>query len=341
MAKKTVFQDIDYTALSNLSIDDYTEFGIWQTNGSVETIIHTHSTAKFNEIVDLLEKETTNDLSVLKKGFLLPCSNVSADRIKTTLREHNITVTNDYEKADFIITHGATHDEDNAGFKVNKMLTTFTNKYMVNDLFASNYHIDTGNNVIWDDRLPKVGKNLWEHEHQSAPYDLNIVTGLALNLANLIHKGEMQVVDIDTVMDSSASSQMLTQKLADDLSRMLDSSNDDEELAGAIIPTISAKSEPAILWRFLCDNQSSIKYGFSRNKDMAYWKNLVKSEVLSYMCAEEAINHFIKEGTLTKKSFKIMEPYARQEITLYNREMYTFVVQLKPEYKEYLTIKTK
>ncbi|MCK4746376.1 MAG: hypothetical protein KAT15_05045, partial [Bacteroidales bacterium] len=36
-----------------------------------------------------------------KRGFILPGHPVSQDRLKAACKEHKITITNDYEKADF------------------------------------------------------------------------------------------------------------------------------------------------------------------------------------------------------------------------------------------------
>ena len=107
MAKKTVFQDIDPGTVSYFNIDDERSYGIWINSMCKEigTVLGTESEIIYDKIKDILKDETTNDLTLVKKAFVLPLCNVSADRIKTALKEHKIIVTNDYEQADCIVTH--------------------------------------------------------------------------------------------------------------------------------------------------------------------------------------------------------------------------------------------
>ena len=57
------------------------------------------------------------------------------------------------------------------------------------------------------------------------------------------------------------------------------------------------------------------------------------------MNAEDAILHFERKGVLNNKVFKYFEPICRKEISISNREMYTFTVQVKPEYRKLLRTK--
>ena len=52
--------------------------------------------------------------------------------------------------------------------------------------------------------------------------------------------------------------------------------------------------------------------------------------------AEEMIKYLEEEEYLDSESFRYLEPIVRKEITISNRELYTFKVQVKEEYRKYL-----
>ena len=43
-----------------------------------------------------------------------------------------------------------------------------------------------------------------------------------------------------------------------------------------------------------------------------------------------------EKNLLDAKNFRILEPLCRKEINIHNRNLYNFIVQVKPEYKKYL-----
>ena len=72
----------------------------------------------FNTEIELV------DLTQYKKAFVLPGCPVSLPRIKEALKEHNITISNDFNKADFFVTHdnyGQFHT-DGESIKTSSML---------------------------------------------------------------------------------------------------------------------------------------------------------------------------------------------------------------------------
>ena len=54
------------------------------------------------------------------------------------------------------------------------------------------------------------------------------------------------------------------------------------------------------------------------------------------MNAEQAIQWFEKEEMLDSRCFRALEVLCRKEIQISNRELYTFKVQVKPEYRKYM-----
>ena len=107
MAKKTVYQQFNTDALKHFGLDGDSKYGVI-VNHDVEEVLVTQDVTTYENIHSILYKDTVTDqtLQMYKKAFVLPNSEVSLDRIKAALREHKITVTNDYELADLIVTHG-------------------------------------------------------------------------------------------------------------------------------------------------------------------------------------------------------------------------------------------
>ena len=338
MAKKTVFQPIDKLSLETFNIEDSKTYGIWKNKyaNEIEEVIITESVVAYSKLRDTIETETTNDLSNFKKAFVLPLCSVSADRIKLALKEHSIGVTNDYEEADFIVSHNYFYDTLSSGgsLKTTLMMYDLTNYYTCNSI--NTLAEDFPYPVLYDDRI-KADYPSYNQDTESAPYNSYVITGLALNIGHKIKNGELAVVDVDTVLDSSANKQTLTAQLVDDITAMMNS-HDDRNMAAALLPTIDFNSEYELLWQ-LAQNIGNEEYQFNRNKDVAYWWDNSNIRELKRMNAEEAILYYENKGVLNNKIFKYFEPICRQEIYISNREMYTFTVQVKPEYRKLLTTK--
>ena len=90
-------------AIIDLGFEDGTSVGFMVGNMDIKEVYLSESKAQYDKLIELLETETTADLTQVKRAFILPMHNVSTDRLKAALKEHKISVTNDYEKADFII----------------------------------------------------------------------------------------------------------------------------------------------------------------------------------------------------------------------------------------------
>ena len=107
-------------------------------------------------------------------------------------------------------------------------------------------------------------------------------------------------------------------------------------LAGKIIPTIDPTGEPYLLYDSAVQFLESISYKYNRNKDVMYWMNKHNIAYLSRLNAEQAIKHFEENDMLDSRCFRALEVKCREEIQIYNRELYTFKVQVKPEYRKYM-----
>lgn len=327
-------------AVIDLGFEDGAQTGF--VINDVETIYLSESFSMYNKIEDLLTKETTSDLTLVKKAFVLPMHNVSTDRLKAALKEHKISITNDYEKADFIIPHTNCYDQYNNVDNIpqSKLMFHLYNGYFQNDhrKLVEDYHKDTGNNIILDKR--SLGdRHQWNVDYTSAPYDSYCFSKMALTLADMVDKGEMEVVETDTILNQSANRVPMTEELMEDIKKMIDnySASDEEiEMAGKIIPTIDPTGEPYLLYKYAEDFLDNISYKYNRNKDVLYWMDKWNISYLSRLNAEQAIKHFEDKELLDSRCFRALEVKCRKEIQIHNRELYTFKVQVKPEYRKYM-----
>tara|TARA_R100000900_G_scaffold108076_1_gene83824 strand:+ start:985 stop:2016 length:1032 start_codon:yes stop_codon:yes gene_type:complete len=328
-------------ALLDLGFEDGNQVGFMVNNTLIEEVYLSESLAQYDKIIELLETETTSDLTQVKRAFILPMHNVSTERLKAALKEHKISVTNDYEKADFIIPHTNFYDTytqvDN--IPQNKLMFKIYNGYFSNEhrQAVQDYHNDTGNNVLLDKRA-LADQGQWNIDYTSAPYDSYCFSKMSIILASMIEDGELQVIETDTILNQSANRIPMTEELMEDLKKMIDGYNvsaEELEMAGKIIPTIDPTGEPYLLYTYSCllDEKS---YHYNRNKDVQYWLDKHDVHALSNFNAERAIKYFEDKGMLDSRCFRALEVQCRQEIQIHNRELYTFKVQVKPEYRKYM-----
>ena len=325
----------------DLGFEDGDQVG-FVTNIDIVEIYLSESLSQFDKVKELLETETTSDLTQVKKAFILPMHNVSTDRLKAALKEHKISITNDYEKADFIIPHTNFYDmyQTIENIPQTKLMFKITNGYFsnVHRTSVTDYHKDTGNNVILDKR--SLGnRSQWNMEYESAPYDSYCFSKMVLILAKLVEDGELAVIETDTILNQSANRVPMTEELMEDIKKMADnydSSDEEIEMAGKIIPTIDPTGEPYLLYKYAIDFLDNTSYKYNRNKDVTYWLEKHNIYILARKNAEEAIKYFEEKGILDSRCFRALEVKCREEIQIHNRELYTFKVQVKPEYRKYM-----
>ena len=342
MASKNVHHsELGTDTLDDLGFTDVENVGLMMNNLDIETLYVSESKSQYDKIIKILETETISDLTNVKKAFILPMHNVSTDRLKAALKEHKITVTNDYEKADFVIPHTNFYDTylsvDNIA--QTKMMFKLTNGYYCNDHrdAVKDYHDKTNNNVILDKK--SLGDR-YQHniDYESAPYDSYIFSSMALSLAELINAGDLDVIETDTILNQSANRVPMTKDLMEDIKKMIDAYNASEEeyaMAGKIIPTIDPTGQPFLLYEY-ADFLNRKSYNFNRNKDVQYWLEKHNIYELAQCNAERAIKYFEEKGVLDSRCFRALEVLCRKEIQIHNRELYTFKVQVKPEYRKYM-----
>mgnify|MGYP003639036260 FL=1 len=345
MANKSVYQDFDTDALTHFGLEQDTIYGVLSSSMDIDKVLCTQDKTTYEKINTILTVPTEDGTTFMtkKKAFILPKCNVSQDRLKAALKEHGITVTNDYTLADLIIGHEdiEIHRLENGNnipstIMMNKLWNYETTKGRYNATHPKEIAIyNSGLEVLLTPRLTESVR-YYNLDIETGLYDEWMITGLALNLAHLIDTTDVSVVSPEIILHSSANKILMTEELLKDLSKLLSSYGDDNmAIAGKIIPTIDYTKNHHLLWKFSQDNYSNM-YDYRRDKDVQYW---IKESLFNYFyktSAQDMIFWLERNEKLNIVSFRYLEPIVRREISISNRELYTFNVSVKKEYQQYL-----
>jgi hypothetical protein len=346
MANKSVYQDFDTDALTYYDLTAAPMYGV-VVGSIIEDVLCTQDKTTYEKIENSLSVPTETGTTFInkKKAFILPKCEVSQDRLKAALKEHGITVTNDYTVADLIIGHNDISRKFENGENIMSSI-------MLSKLW--NYEATTGSSsqsvmgsLIVNSKNPvlitsKVTDNIryYNMDIASSLYDEWLITGMALNLAYLIETTDVSVVDPETVLCSSANKMVMDEELLEDLTRQIKSYDDDSvAIASKVIPTINYTANYHLLWQF-AQNVEGYMYTFRRDKDIQYWMKESCFKEFSRKSAQDMILWLEDRDLLDKASFRYLEPTVRREITINNRDLYVFKVSVKKEYQKYLLKKT-
>jgi hypothetical protein len=348
MAKKTVYQNFDADALTHFGLDNDPLYGVLSGSYEINEVLCTEDQTTYEKIQSILTVSTEDDQTfrTKKKAFILPKCNVSQDRLKAALKEHSITVTNDYELADLIIGHDeiSTYKLSNAEnipstIMMNKLWNYETTKGRSSATHPAEKTIyDSGIETIITSKLTERVSH-YNLDVEDGLYDVWMLTGMAVNIAHLIDTTDLSVVDTETVLHSSANMITLDEQLLCDLKLQLNSNDDDVYIAGKVIPTIDYTKNYHLLWQFAQDC-SLIDYKFNRDKDIQYWITESKFQKFMRSSPQDMILWLEVNDKLCRTTFRYLEPLVRKEISIHNRDLYTFKVSVKKEYQQYLK-KTK
>ena len=344
MANKSVYQDFDTDALAYFDLEQDTIYGVLSTSGEIDKVLCTQDQTTYEKINTILTVPTEDDQTfrTKNKAFILPKCTVSQDRIKAALKEHGITVTNDYELADLIIGHEdiSTDRLENAEnipstIMMNKLWNYETTKGRYTATHPKEIAIyNSGLEVILTPKLTESVR-YYDLDIEDSLYDSWMLTGMAINLAHIIDTTDVSVIDPETVLHASASKMVLDEQLLSDLKTQLNSYGDDKALALKIVPTIDYKKNYHLLWEFAQDC-GNITYADTRDKDLKYWLDVSNFRKFERKSAQDMILWLDSKDKLDKVSFRYLEPIVRKEISIHNRDLYTFKVAVKKEYQQYL-----
>lgn len=342
MANKSVHQFYDANAMTHFDLAGDPIYGVL-AGSVIEQVLVTEDKTTYNNIQDILEssKETDSTFINKKKAFVLPGADVSLDKIKAALREHKITLTNDYTEADLIVTHDniSQRCEHSENIPSTKMMVRLWNYETTSGCSSSTTSINSLiTNSVQDVIVTKKitdSMRYYSLNIEDSLYDKWLITGLAVNIAYLIDTGAITTVDCETVLHASASKMELTEELVEQIKSMINAGGDDKEMAASIIPNIDYTKNHHLLWQ-LSQDCNAITYDFNRNKDIQYWLDKSNFGDLYHKNAYDMIQWLEEKDSLTKASFRYLEPTCRRAIHIANRELYVFQVSVKKEYKKYL-----
>ncbi len=339
MATKSVYQDFDTDALDHFGLDSAPLYGVL-TSSSVIDVLATQDETTYDNIVRLLSVPTETDQTFInkKKAFILPRCNVSQDRLKAALKEHKITVTNNYTLADLIIGHDEISGRFQNGENIPStyMAGKLWNMEAISSTNGSILNVDNhSNHVIVTNKITDKVR-YYSLDVENSVYDEWMLTGMAINLAHKIDTTSVSVVDTETVLHASANKITLDEEMVELLVSNLNSYDKaNHDLAAKIIPTIDYTKNIHLLWDFARKSSGNM-YKCGKDKDLQYWMDQSNFKNLARESAQDMILMLEEEGKLSPLTFKFFEPICRKDITIYNRSLYTFKVQVKPEYLKYL-----
>ena len=200
-------------------------------------------------------------------------------------------------------------------------------------------NVDANFQIVYDSKMAETySRNSIDYDEDL--YESYVFTPLAVQIAYRIKHEQIPVIYAGTCLNESANKTVLDNQLMDDIIRMIkDGSSEERELVKKMVPAIDYRKKKHLLWN-MAREVSGYMYIFNRDKDMNYWMDKSNFTRYSRATAEEMIKYLEEEEYLDSESFRYLEPIVRKEISITNRDLYTFKVQVKEEYRKYLKIKT-
>lgn len=332
MATKSVYQELDPLAASHFKIDSAPIFGVLSTKCDAINNVYNVGINTYFSIKNLLYQNTTT-IQNNKKAFVLPLCTVSLDRIKAACKQHDISLTNDYEEADIIITHD-NFAQDKSADKIQSSLMMFEIRNFICINNTQNEIIDNSKYPVIDDGKfrTKFGWRGYYNSNRKHYTEGYFVTGMAVNIA--YNANNYDIIDVNDLLNTH-NKITLTEELYHDLVNYITSSDKDNlSIVAKIIPTIDYDQNQHLIWR-MAKSIGYAMYKFNKDKDVQHWLNESNFNDYKYMSASALIEQLESKNQLSKETFTYLEPICRREIKIENRELYIFKVQLKPEYQKY------
>ena len=335
---KYIFTDVSPDVLDHHNIADTSKLHYVSAYGGLLPVYLAQDPTKKEEIIQTLTKPTQTTLvgQGYNKVFLLPNCGVSQERIKEALKEHSIRLTTNIDEADAVISHTSIDKDYENGNNINtKTLLAHLWNYHA-------YHIQTTEKSLLYQKEKDgyaYGESWsWPEDTYDSIYEMDYFTGAALNLSYMIDVHNLPVISVETVVNESATRQVLTHDLFTMINSQIKAGYEDRALAFKMIPTLDPNKNHHLLWQLAQDCGHEICYE-RRDKDLKYWYKNANIEMFNSCNAQNMIIWLKENNLLTSRAFRYLEPIVRKDIQIHNRDLYVFKVEVKPEYREYLKIK--
>lgn len=340
MASKNLYENYNNEALKHFGLEDETYYGLVTSGIEIADVLITQNTSVFDKIRGLLSDNTIADNKIkdYKRGFVLSKCPVTLDRIKSSAKEHKVTITNDYDKADFLITHDNIYCGFDNSEKINntQLMYKLWNYEAFDDTNGRCKFVeDYGKKVIYDHKLLPMFQT-YQASNGDSLMEEWVITPMALNLAYLIDIGEIKVLSVDNLLHASANITPLCETMVEELSNWVRSYDDDNKsIAAKILPTVDYTKKHHLVWK-LAQEIGAYTYNYNRDKDVQYWLEASGLNEYYHLSAQDMILHLQAKDKLNSEAFKYLEKIVRKEISIHNRDLYVFKVSVKSEYKKYL-----
>lgn len=342
MPQKKSFIDIDDSILNHFSLELGDRKGLLVNNELCSVYVGEDAT-QWKKIRKLLSSSTydIDRHTGKKRAYILNNCDVTNERIRAACKEHSITITNDIDKADILITHdniGKKHEHGDH-IRSGEVMFRFWN-YNLTGSSSSGIGFAVDVNYLGDQDIQTIICNQLA-EKISVSYDDTLlegwgISGMGLKMAHLIDTKELETLNVEHVLGASATKVVLDKSLLETLKSMLTGYDDDnKEMAKKILPTIDKTKNIHYLWELFQECNYEIDR-LGRDKDVKYWLKSGDMNEYYHMTAEDMILDLsVDDKKMSKETFMYFEQICRAEIQITNRELYVFKVKLKKEYRHY------
>jgi hypothetical protein len=271
-----------------------------------------------------------------KKCYILPGNTRTLERYKEILKNYDITIVNKHDKADFIISN-TNHIDKDMEYDPSIMLSKNKTFYNCNGYRIKGYQIEFDKpHDTFLERMFYFNYNIdpvWNNAYNRASAFKRMQYLVGGTYINIVESGK-PIVD-EELLKQIETKIVLTRDIYENIRNMLSSRDKSNRLIVAkMLPTIDYTKNQDIVFEFFQECRYEINNMFNKDKDVKNWLN-DSCAGMFYRPVQYIINHFHNNDKLTAKGFRYLEKQARKEISIANRELYNFKVELKDEYKKY------
>jgi len=259
-------------------------------------------------------------------------------RIRELCKINDLVYTNDYTKADvFIIGSQCKAPSVSYGIEIKA-------SYLYYRTFRSLSYVTSGDEEIRDHIKEEdllgiyFDSPSWNWESRDiSEGNRDLVSSELLGMYDRCIVDSIDVMNEEEFILKASGSvrQPITEETLETIVQLRQSYSDENyELAAQLLVNTDPHANKHLLWRLF--NRCNLNWIANRNKDYQQWKEEAELEYLQDLDAETMIQRLANTGHLNKESFLYLEDFARQQIRVYNRDMYNIKVTLKEEWKQYL-----
>jgi len=305
----------------NLSYDKLILIGI---NNSTEYLGHIYELTE-EELNGYMNKNILKENFDIKKyenkkAFIIQGSSKTSARMTNILKPYNIKLVSDYKKADFYISNSNTNcafSKNNTFFKID-----VSKWYKMLKVTHAGYNLRAIGGYINTESLADKSSQ-WRR--MNGYYIGGTYFNILMEKKDLVHESLFVNLHPTIEITEDLSKQLISMIISADKSNF--------SMVKKIIPTIDPGSNINILFEFL-QNIRKYMHHFNKDKDCKGW--FINLGVWDRMKTENLIIALHQQDKLTKESFKFLEKKSREKIKIYNREIYSFKVNIKDEFKKYI-----